>query len=207
MNFIFAALLFAVSVYAQDLRSLEETLSRQKPVQWVQTATGPENPVASTRVTASITAVKADAEACTLSLKDGRSYPDQGFESVQTWQFQISGIDRVEVESLVGFIERLRSEGGQPGWATKTTPAVFVLEIVALPNHQFAVHRWNKNQANEVSERDLRQSLAFLIFGEEASAREAGKAIEKAKAVCATKKAAYLDGGAAAGTPGAAVRE
>jgi hypothetical protein len=188
-------LLAAVSIHGQDLaprpdnmQSLKEILLKQKPVTWVQAPTTRGTSAQSTSMTASISDVRVDADACTLSFKDGRVYPNERIENAQTWQFKIPDIDRVRVESLEGFVERLRSEGGQPSWATKTTPTVFVLEIEALPNHKFAVHRWSKNKANEVSERDLLQSLAFIVFAEEAGAREAEKTMQNAKAFCESKQ-------------------
>lgn len=188
------ALLCVVSVHGQDLsprpdplHSLKEMLSGQKPFTWIQSPMSPGNSTPSTSVTGSITDVRVDVDACTLSLKDGRVFPNERYESVQTWQFRISDIDRVKVESLEGYVERLRSEGGQPSWATKTSPTVFVLEIAALPNQKFSVHRWSKNKANEVLERDLQQSSAFIVFPEEVGAREAEKAMQNAKAFCVSK--------------------
>ena len=105
---------------------------------------------------------------------------------MQTWQLNVPDIDRVTVESLEGFVERLRSERGQPSWATKTKPTVFVLEIGAAPNHKFDVHRWSKNSASEVSEQDLKQSLAFIVFAEEAGAREREKTLKSANVLCVT---------------------
>lgn len=168
--------------------SLKEMLSRQKPVQWVQTPTNPENSAQPTRVIATLTDVTVDADACKLSFKDGRVFQDQRWESMQTWQLNVSDIDHVRVESLVGFVERLRAEGRQPGWATQTKPTVFVLEFLAAPNHKFDVHRWSKNSANEVSERDLQQSLAFIVFADETSANEAAKTLEHAQSLCATRR-------------------
>lgn len=190
------ALLFAaVSVHGQDaaprpdsMQSLKGILAKQNPVHWVQTPTSPEIPAQSTPVTASITDVTVNVDACTLSLKDGRVFPNERYESLQTWQFKIPAIDRVSVESLESFVERSRSAGRQPSWATKTTPTVFVLKIEALQNHKFAVHRWSKNSANEVIERDLQQPLAFLVFADEAGAREVEKSMQGAKAFCASKQ-------------------
>ena len=190
------ALLCAVSIQGQEvaprppdtLQSLKEMLLRQKPVSWVQTPTSPEISAEPTPVTASITDVRVDLEACTLSFKDGRVFPNARYESVQTWQFKIPEIDRVIVESLEGFVERLRSEQRQPSWATKTTPTVFVLEIEALPNHKFPVHRWSKNNANEIIERDMQQPSAFIVFPDEAGARETEKAMLNAKAFCVSKQ-------------------
>jgi hypothetical protein len=189
------AILSAASVQGQDLaarsnamQSLKESLSRQKPVNWLQTPTSPEASAYSTHVTATISDVTVDNKACKVSFKDGRLFPDQRFESVQTWQLNIPDIDRVTVESLEGFIERLRSEGGRPSWATKTVPTVFVLEIVAAPNHKFDVHRWSKNNVNEVSERDVKEPLVFIVFGGEADAREAGKMVQNATVRCATTR-------------------
>ena len=53
---------------------------------------------------------------------------------------------------------------------------------------KFAVHRWSKNKANEVIERDLQQSLAFIVFAEEVGAREVEKTLQNAKAFCASKQ-------------------
>ena len=165
------AILSAASVHGQDLaarsdamQSLKGMLSRQKPVNWSQTPASPGTLAYSTHVTATIRDVTVDSRACKISFKDGRLFADQRFESVQTWQLNIPDIDRATVESLEGFIDRLRSEGGQPSWATKTMPTVFVLEIVAAPNHKFDVHRWSKSNVNEVSEQDLKESLAFIVL-------------------------------------------
>lgn len=167
------------------MRSLKEILSRQKPVHWVESPTNPGNAAQPTHAIATVTDVTTDADTCKLSFKEGRVFQDQHWESVQTWRLNVSDIDQVRVESLVGFVERLRAEGRQPGWETQTTPAVFVLELLAAPNHKFDVHRWSKNSANEVSERDLQQSLAFIVFASEASANEAAKTVRRVQTSCA----------------------
>ncbi len=189
------ALLCAVGAHGQDvgtgqqpLRSLAELFLTQKPLQWVQTPTNPENPAPPTPVTGSITEVKVDVEACTLSLKDGRTFPHDGYESVQTWVFKLADLDRVRVETLEGYVDRLRAEHGQASWGAKTVPTVFALELEALPDRKFAVHRWSKNKTGEVIERDLQQPSAFVVFGEESAAREAAKALQNAKTFCASKQ-------------------
>ena len=188
-------LLGAVSIYGQGLapgpgsmQTLKEVLTSQKPVNWAQIPTNPELSAQSASVTSSITDVSVDADACTLSFKEGRVFPDQHFESAQTWKFKIPSIDRLTVESLEGFVDRLRSEGGRESWATKTKPTVYVLEIEALPNHKFDVHRWSKNKANEVLEKDLQGALAFIVFADEAGAKEAQKTMQNAKTFCASKQ-------------------
>ena len=63
-------------------------------------------------------------------------------------------------------------------------PTVFVLQMLAAPSQRFEVHRWSKNGENEATERDLSQSLAFIVFAQEAAAREAAKTLERAKVLC-----------------------
>jgi hypothetical protein len=182
--------LLATTLQAQDdtrtsaLQRLQHTLSDQTSVNWVQTPTDSAKATDAARVTASVTDVHADAGACTLSFKDGRSFPDQKYESVQTWKLNFPDIDRIQVESMEGFVNRVRAEHGNRPWETTTSPAVFVLLIAAAPNRNFNVHRWSRNSNNEVIERDLSQQLAFLVFRAEATAREAASALQKAKDLC-----------------------
>jgi hypothetical protein len=189
MRLLLPALL-AVILYGQDstrasaLQRLQQVLSSQNPVNWVQTPTNSAKAAEATRVTASLTDVHADPGACTLSFKDGRSLPDQKFESVQTWTVAIPDIDRIQVDSMEGFLNRLRAEGGQPPWDTKTSPIVFVLQMTAARNRNFNEHRWSRNSNNEVVERDFHQSLAFVVFAAEATAREAAGALQRAKDYC-----------------------
>ena len=56
------------------MQSLKYVLSRQTPVNWVQTPTSPETSAQSTHVTATITDVTVDAYACKLSFKDNRLF-------------------------------------------------------------------------------------------------------------------------------------
>jgi hypothetical protein len=107
---------------------------------------------------------------------------------VQSWNVRIPRIDRIRVDSLEGLVDRLRAEGGQSGWATKTSPTVFALQLYALPKQPFDVHRWSKNGENDAIERDLQQSLAFIIFADEAAARETAKALERAKDLCTNRE-------------------
>jgi hypothetical protein len=166
------------------MKNLQYLLAQQESVSWVQTPSNSEHSAESTRVVATLAAVNVDSSACKLTFKDGRVFPDQRYESLQSWNVRIPGIDRIRVDSLVAFVERLRAEGGQPSWATKTSPTVFVLQMFAVPKQPFEVHRWSKNGANDAIERDLNQSLAFIVFADEVAARETAKALERAKDLC-----------------------
>lgn len=150
----------------------------------MQTPTNPPRPADATHVTASLTDVQIDPAACTLTFKDGRNFPDQKYEAIQTWKINLKDIDRIQVDSLEAFVERSRSEGGQPRWDTKTSPAVYVLQMVAAPGRKFNVHRWSRNSNNEIIERDLNQPLAFVVFASESGARESATAMQKAKDLC-----------------------
>ena len=187
---LFLLALLATVLQAQDdtrtsaLKQLEHTLSGQTSTNWVQTPTDSAKAADAARVTASITDVHADAGACTLSFKDGRGYPDQKYESVQSWKLNLSDVDRIQVESMEGFVNRLRAEHGQRPWETKNVPTVYVLLMAAAPDRNFKVHRWSKSSNNEVAERDLSQPLAFVVFAAEAAAREAASTLQKAKDLC-----------------------
>jgi hypothetical protein len=185
------AIFVAAPLHGQQLTSRESTmknlqdlLAQQQRVNWVQTPTDSGHAAESTKVVATLAAVNVDSSACKLTFKDGRVYPDQHYESVQTWSVRIPGIERVRVDSLEGFVDRVRAEGGHPGWATKTSPTVFVLQMFAAPKQPFDVHRWSKNGSNDPIERDLQQSLAFIVFADESAARETAKALEKAMDLC-----------------------
>ena len=167
------------------MQSLKAALSRQDQVSWVQVPSQPEDSKQATHVSASLTGVTVEPGACSLSFKDGRVFSDQRYQSVQTWNLRIPEIQQVRVESLEGFVDRSRAEGGHPGWGTKTNPTVFVLEMVAAPGRKFQVHRWSKNGDSEAMERDLDQPLVFVVFSQEAAAREAAEMLEKAKSLCA----------------------
>jgi hypothetical protein len=56
--------------------------------------------------------------------------------------------------------------------------------MFAVPKQPFEVHRWSKNGANDAIERDLNQSLAFIVFADEVAARETAKVLERAKDLC-----------------------
>ncbi len=166
------------------MRHLQETLSSQAEVKWVQGPTDPGREAQSTHVSASLTDVAVDDHACTVSFKDNRVFSDPTYRTASTWKLRLAEVEKVAVDSLVGFVERFRREAGQPGWGTKTDPAVFVLQIFAATNRKFATHRWSRNSANEVIERDQTQSPALIMFAEEAIARDAATAFEKAKELC-----------------------
>jgi hypothetical protein len=121
-----------------------------------------------------------------LSLKDGRVFPNDGYESVQTWQFKLPEIGSLRVETLEGFVDRTRAAHGSPSWGAKTSPTVFILEFDAAANHKFPVHRWSKNRGHQVLEKDLQQPSAFIVFANETTAKEAEKAVQNAKTFCAS---------------------
>jgi hypothetical protein len=166
------------------MQSLQAMLSRQDQVSWVQAPSNADNSAPVTHVTASLTDVTFDVGSCKLSFKDGRVFPDERYQSVQTWKLRIPEIDQIRVDSLVGFVDRFRAEGGHPSWGTKTTPAVFVLEMLAASGQKFEVHRWSKNGDSDPMERDLTQPRTFVVFAQESAAREAAKALERAKVLC-----------------------
>ena len=165
--------------------NLQRLLAGQEQVNWVQTPTNSEQPPESVHVTATLADVKVDGSTCTLTYKDGRVFPDQHYDSLQTWTVRIPAIDRIRVDSLEAFVNRYRTEGGHPSWGTKTTPVVFTLQMFAAAKQSFEVHRWSKNGGSDPIERDLHQPMAFIIFAGEAAARETAKALDLAKDSCA----------------------
>jgi hypothetical protein len=167
------------------MNRLRDVLSNHGQVNWVQTPAASDVPPQSTHVTATLTDVAVDVGTCKLSFKDGRVFPDQRYQSVQNRTLRLPQIDRIKVDSLEGFMEGFRAEGGLPRWGTKTSPAIFVLEMFAAPDQKFQVHRWSRNGENKALERDLNDSMAFVVFAEEAAALEAAKALQRAKELCA----------------------
>jgi hypothetical protein len=166
------------------MKNLQSLLAQQQQVNWVQTPTNSEQSAQATHVVATLAAVNVDSSACKLTFQDGRVFPDQHYESLQSWSVRIPAIDRIRVDSLEAFVDRFRAEGGQPGWATKTSPTVFVLQMYAVAKQPFEVHRWSKNGTNDAKEQDLHQSLSFIVFADERAAQETAKALERAKELC-----------------------
>ena len=115
------------------MQSLQTMLSRQDQVSWVQAPSKSDNSAQATHVTATLTDVTVDVSACRLLFKDGRVFPDQHYQSVQTWKLRIPEIDQIRVESLEGFVERFRAERGQPSWATKTSPRFLCCRCLRRP--------------------------------------------------------------------------
>src|SRR5690348_4181725 len=101
---------------ASALQRLQQILASQSSVNWVQTPVNSQHISDATHVTASLTGVTVEPAACALSFKDGRSFPDQKYETVQTWKLKVTDVDRIQVDSLEAFVERLRAEGGQARW-------------------------------------------------------------------------------------------
>src|SRR5580693_3755253 len=165
--------------HAQDMparkaamQHLQETLSRQTQVEWVQAPTGSD--VKPYTVIDRLSDVAVDAEDCTVAFKTDRSTPDYHYQLVLTWKLAVREIDQIVVETLDASYERSRAQSRQTWSGIKTEPAVFGLQMSAAPERKFLVHRWSINSDKEVIEKEQSQSPALITFSEEAIAREAG---------------------------------
>jgi hypothetical protein len=166
------------------LQHLEEMLSRRGELKWIQAPMNPDPKAELTNVTANLTNVAVDGNACTVSFKDSRDFPNQNYKVSLTLRLGLAEIDRIAADSLEAYMERFRSELGQPPWATKTTPKVFVVQVFAAKDRKFAAHRWSLNSSNEVIEREQPQSPLLLPFLDESIARDFATALQKVKNLC-----------------------
>jgi hypothetical protein len=162
------------------MQYLQQTLTWPTPVKWVQTPGIPEQPDVTVDAADILTDVAADASACTISFKTERVFSNYRYSLA--WKLPLREIDKTSVETFEAYTERTRVR--PDGHSLKTTPTVYVLSISAAPGRKFPVHRWSRNEDNQVIERDLNQSPAIIVVGEEAAAQEIARAIEKAKTVC-----------------------
>jgi hypothetical protein len=184
LPFIFGAL-----AHAQDLKtrqiamqSLQEALSRQTQVKWVQAPTNSDVKPYSVRDTMSNVAV--DAAACTVSFKIDRDSPEYRYQLALAWTLPVRDIDTIIVETLQALRERSRPKPPQASSGITTDPVVFGVQITAAPNRDFPAHRRSINSDNEVIEKDQTQSSLTIVFSEEAVARQSAAAFERVKDLC-----------------------
>jgi hypothetical protein len=192
MRLLLLSALALTFIHAQDLATresvmqyLRDTLAKEPQLKWGQVPTKAGPDVKPTNVTSTISDIATDAAACTVSFKSDRDFPDDRYRAAMTWKLPVRDIDKVTVETLESYVNRFRSRSGGPAWETKTIPAVYVLSISALPDRKFPAHRWSRNAANEVVERDQETPDALIAISDEAVARGIARALERAKDLCA----------------------
>lgn len=164
------------------MQSLQETLSRQTQIKWVQAPTGSD--VKPYSVSESLSNIAVDAGACTVSFKTDRYSPEYHYQLAMTWKLPVRDIDKISFETLEALAEQSRAKSPRPRSGIKTDPTVFGLQMIAAQNRDFAAHRRSVNSDNEVIEKDQSQPEVLIVFGEEATAREAALALQRVKDLC-----------------------
>lgn len=182
-----SCILILQPVRAQDpttlqdaMKSIQETLNRQGQVKWVQTQkTADAEPV---DVTFEVIEAIADSKACSVSFRADNGFPN--YKIMIIWKLPLRDIGRITVESVEAAGERFRAESKLPKWNTTTVPTVYNMQIYAVPDKKFEVHRRSLNGQREVIERDQQMAQAVIIFREEETAQRVSRAIQRAKDLC-----------------------
>ena len=172
--------------FNRNIQIVQDALNRQGPVKWVQKPKKPTNPPEATPqaidVTDTISEVRGDSSVCTLSFKMDHHFPE--YQVATAWTIPFRDMEKIIVESAESSVERFRTLAKMPPWGGTTVPVIFVVQIYALPGHEFKSHVRSTNRGQEPVERDQPQSLASLSFKQEATAQEVAAALLRTHDTC-----------------------